>query len=157
MSGIEVNNEELQRWLADNFAREQEAKKRDEFVTKICNEGYAGFTPQVVKELWDKGSLKEKVNAYGINERNVMTILMDAAKEEKLKIELEEAKKAQSAQVAEPQPINNNINYQNNVHVDSKDKMDEVFDGYSFDPLTDDKLSNLNIGEKIMLKMAFGG
>jgi len=93
--------------------------------------------------------------AYGINEDNAVAIITDAVKEEKLRIELEEARKVKPVEKPIPEQA---INYQSpsatNV-VD--DKKDEVFDGRTFDPFKDDRLTNLSIADKIALKMITEG
>ena len=160
-NGAQPTNEEYVKWYQQRIENEYKKAKQDEFVEKICKEGIANVSPEIVRDIYEKGSLKEKIKAFGLNEKNAGDVIADAIREEQIKIQaeelrkqLEEAKKQPPSGIPTVQPPAYQAPSATNADT-SEHNM--VFDGRAFDPMKDDKLTNLTIAEKVMLKMAYGG
>lgn len=164
--GEQPNNysKEYLEWRERKQENEFKQAKQEEPVNKICQEGVINIGPEavrigpeVVRELYNKGSLKDKIKAFGLNESNAYLVVTEAIKEEQIKIQAEELRKQLEEAKKQP-PVQQNVIYQAPSAVNAEvSEHNMVFDGRTFDPLKDDKLTNLSISEKIMLKMAYGG
>ena len=151
------NNEEYIKWYQRKCENDFKQAKQEEFVNKICKEGIANISPEVIRNLYEKGSLKDKINTFGLNESNAHLVVTEAIKEEQMKIQAEELKKQLEEAKKQP-PVQQNVVYQAPSAVNAEvSEHNMVFDGRTFDPLKDDKLTNLSISEKVMPKMAYGG